>query len=136
MDQEEGGSLAAAVAAWLDAQGLAQLQELQPGACLALEVDVVDLAASQQHGEVVQALLEDPGALGRGAGSPVGLPLPGVGCLSGLGRLPAHQLQPCCRRRLLLPPAAAQPASPTAALNAHPHPARLQSTCARLRSPR
>lgn len=69
MEQEEGGSLAGAVAAWLDAQGLAQLQALQPGACLALEVDVVDLAASQQHGEVVQALLEDPGALGAQRGA-------------------------------------------------------------------
>ncbi len=62
MDQEEErGSLAVAVAAWLEARCQAQLQELQPGACLALELDVVDLAGSQQHGEVVQALLEDPG---------------------------------------------------------------------------
>lgn len=70
MDQEEGGSLAAASAAWLEACCQAQLAALQPGGCLALELDVVDLAAGQQHAAVVEALLEDPGALLAGIASP------------------------------------------------------------------
>lgn len=79
--------MAAAVAAWLEARHQALLQELQPGACLTLELDVVDLAGSQQHREVVEALLGDPGE--RGPGELLGL-VEVLARVSGLGRPPAR----------------------------------------------
>lgn len=58
MECEEAGPLQQAVVAWLEGYA-SQLQ--QPG-CLLLEVDVLDLAAGQQHPEIVAALVENPGA--------------------------------------------------------------------------
>jgi hypothetical protein len=58
MECEEAGPLQQAVVAWLE--GYASLLQ-QPG-CLLLEVDVLELAAGQQHPEIVAALLENPGA--------------------------------------------------------------------------
>lgn len=59
MDHVQADPLLQAVAAWLETQ---PVQQHPTDGCLLLGVDVVELACSQQHPEVVEALLTDPGA--------------------------------------------------------------------------
>ncbi|KAI3426224.1 hypothetical protein D9Q98_008600 [Chlorella vulgaris] len=62
MASEEASSLQQAVAAWLDEQ-----QRKAEAECVLLPIDVVDLACSQRHPEVVAALLKDPEAVRQAA---------------------------------------------------------------------
>lgn len=64
----QGGCLRAAARAWLE-EHPQLLQEPADGGCLVLDAPLIDLAAGQQHPEVVAALLSRPGAAAALGGS-------------------------------------------------------------------